>query len=372
MIVPTGIGCSIGGYAGDAIPSARLLAAASGCLITHPNVMNAAVLTWNDPRIQYVEGYSIDRFASGTLSLRPVRQQKIGLLLDAGLEPDLYQRHLQVADACKASLGLNIGPVVQTEFPLDIDLNLSSSGTSGGIIQNPDVLLAAGEKLKALGSTAIAVVSRFPDDSETESFKKYRLGKGVDVLSGAEAVISHLLVKHLMLPSAHAPALASLPVDSNLDPRAAAEDLGHTFLPSVLIGLSRSPDLVEVSDCRKDESFHLSSSLISVEKLGAIIAPQEALGGEAVLACLEKKIPLIAVSNPGVLRVDLDSLGIINNEKLKYDEDVIFADNYLEAAGIVLALREGIAISSLRRPIEAVSMSSRTTTNSLQVNLDKP
>ena len=29
MVVPTGIGCEIGGYAGDALPSARLLAAAA-------------------------------------------------------------------------------------------------------------------------------------------------------------------------------------------------------------------------------------------------------------------------------------------------------------------------------------------------------
>ena len=57
LIIPTGIGCSVGGFAGDAIPTARLLAAASGCLITHPNVMNGATLYWNDARIQYVEGY---------------------------------------------------------------------------------------------------------------------------------------------------------------------------------------------------------------------------------------------------------------------------------------------------------------------------
>ena len=44
LVIPTGIGCELGGYAGDAIPAARLLAAASGCLITHPNVMNAAAL----------------------------------------------------------------------------------------------------------------------------------------------------------------------------------------------------------------------------------------------------------------------------------------------------------------------------------------
>ena len=70
LIIPTGIGCSIGGYAGDAIPCARLLAAASGCLITHPNVMNGASLYWNDSRIHYVEGFSLDCFAAGEISLR--------------------------------------------------------------------------------------------------------------------------------------------------------------------------------------------------------------------------------------------------------------------------------------------------------------
>ena len=31
FIVPTGIGCEIGGFAGDAIPAAKLLAASTGC-----------------------------------------------------------------------------------------------------------------------------------------------------------------------------------------------------------------------------------------------------------------------------------------------------------------------------------------------------
>ena len=33
FIVPTGIGCEVGGFAGDALPTAKLLASASGCLI---------------------------------------------------------------------------------------------------------------------------------------------------------------------------------------------------------------------------------------------------------------------------------------------------------------------------------------------------
>ena len=40
MIVPTGIGASIGGFAGDALPSAKLLSTVVDTLITHPNVMN--------------------------------------------------------------------------------------------------------------------------------------------------------------------------------------------------------------------------------------------------------------------------------------------------------------------------------------------
>ena len=143
MLVPTGIGCSIGGYAGDAMPSARLLAAASGCLITHPNVMNGAALYWSDPRIHYVEGYALDRFAVGALDLRPVRQQRIGLLLDAGIEPELAQRQIQVAEGCRATLGLEIGPGLTTDAPLGVHLEQGGSGASWGTLDRVDALLRA-------------------------------------------------------------------------------------------------------------------------------------------------------------------------------------------------------------------------------------
>ena len=156
LVIPTGIGCEQGGYAGDGLPVARLLAAASGCLITHPNVMNGAALYWSDPRIHYVEGSALNRFASGELALQPVRRQRVGLLLDAGIEPELRQRHLQVADACRATLGLEIGLVVTTEEPLGVNLQLAASGASWGGLERPDVLLRAGERLAAAGATAIA------------------------------------------------------------------------------------------------------------------------------------------------------------------------------------------------------------------------
>ena len=338
MVVPTGIGCVIGGYAGDALPSARLLAAASGCLITHPNVMNGASLYWKDPRIHYVEGYGIDRFAAGDWALRPIRQQRIGLLLDAGIEPELRQRHLQVADGCRATLGIEIGPVVSSDVPLGVHLELGRSGVSWGTLERPDALLRAGERLKANGATAIAVVARFPDDQGSDALQAYRHGSGVDALAGAEAVISHLLVRHLEIPCAHAPALSALPLDPQLDPRAAGEELGYTFLACVLVGLSQAPELVQRSAANIRD--------LVADDLGVLVVPEGSLGGEAALACLERKVPVICVTNPSLLQVSSTVLGL--------GSEVLQASSYAEAAGMVLALREGVSLSALMRPLPAL------------------
>jgi hypothetical protein len=338
MVVPTGIGCVIGGYAGDALPSARLLAAASGCLITHPNVMNGASLYWKDPRIHYVEGYGIDRFAAGDWALRPIRQQRIGLLLDAGIEPELRQRHLQVADGCRATLGIEIGPVVSSDVPLGVHLGLGQSGVSWGTLERPDALLRAGERLKANGATAIAVVARFPDDQGSEALQAYRHGSGVDALAGAEAVISHLLVRHLEIPCAHAPALSALPLDPQLDPRAAGEELGYTFLACVLVGLSQAPELVQRSAANIRD--------LVADDLGVLVVPEGSLGGEAALACFERKVPVICVTNPSLLQVTSTVLGL--------GSEVLQASSYAEAAGMVLALREGVSLSALMRPLPAL------------------
>jgi hypothetical protein len=361
LVIPTGVGCVVGGYAGDGLPAARLLAAASGCLITHPNVMNGASLYWSDRRIHYVEGWALDRFAAAELALAPVAGRRVGLLLDAGIEPQLRARQLQAAEACRATLGLSIGPVVTTEVPLGVGLSLGPSGSSWGTLERPDALLRAGEKLVAAGATAIAAVARFPEDPESEALVAYRAGSGVDALAGAEAVISHLLVRHLGIPCAHAPALAPLPLDPDLDPRAAAEELGHTFLPCVLVGLSRAPDLLPLGPgdvtaggwpgrpqrwpagrFGSGQELTRAGGLLEASSLGAVVAPAGALGGEAVLACAARGVPLIAVAgNACLLQVSGEALGL----------EVISANSYAEAAGLVLALREGLDPAMLRRPL---------------------
>lgn len=57
MIVPTGTGASIGGFAGDSLPVARAMASVADCLITHPNVSSKNRLLFFCLR-----GFSPDRF----------------------------------------------------------------------------------------------------------------------------------------------------------------------------------------------------------------------------------------------------------------------------------------------------------------------
>jgi hypothetical protein len=254
-----------------------------------------------------------------------------------------------------ASLGLDIGPVITTERAIRINLKKGLSGSSWGNVEEPDVLLRGAEKLKKAGATAIAVITRFPDDSEELETKLYRQGKGVDIIAGVEAVISHFLVKHLLIPCAHAPGLPPLPIDYDLDPRTSGEEIGYTFLQSVLVGLSRAPDLICKSAMKtKENTFLQVKTLLSNRDLGAVVVPQGALGGEAVLSCIERFIPLIIVSNPGVLKV--------NSTKMRLDyisgdenKNILYAENYVEAAGLITALRHGINIKSLRRPLDCLN-----------------
>ena len=335
FIVPTGIGCEIGGFAGDALPSAKLLASASGCLITHPNVMNGGSLSEFDEKIFYLEGYSLDKFARGELALQRVNQQKIGIIFDSDIEKNLLTRHLQVADACISTLGINVCSFIKTNKPISVVINNQVSGGSSGYIKNPEELINAGKKLIQKGVTAIAIVTRFPDSLDGNEIDLYRQGKGVDSIGGAEAVISHLISKYLKIPCAHAPAFTQIDIEDNLDPRTASEEIGFTFLPSVLIGLNKAPNLIELPS--DDENIFLYPNQVE-----AIVVPNGALGGEAVLASMERGVHIISVNNSSTLNVCNEYMNLPNLTEVS---------NYFEAAGLILSMREGINLKSIRRPI---------------------
>lgn len=359
---------------------ARSLAEISDTLIAHPNVLNGAGLYWPLPNTLYVEGYALDKFAAGCYGLQPVHQNRVGLILDRAIEPDLQLRHLQAADAARATLGLDLTEYVVTDAPLEVELRMSDSGASWGTIGNPDSLLRAAEKsIQKAGAEAIAVVARFPDDEDAEALEKYRHGEGVDAIAGAEAVISHLIVRTFQIPCAHAPALSPLPLDPQVSPRAAAEELGYTFLPCVLVGLSRAPQLVSRAEAQRENSLQspfstsapaplsVSSPSLSfppfakggiwqsysrlpntiwAEQVDAVIVPATACGGSAILSFSQTRALIIAVrENQTQMQVSPEKLGI----------NALEVNSYLEALGALVAHRAGISPAALSPKISPIT-----------------
>ena len=46
--------------------------------------------------------------------------KQVGMVLDAGIEEELHIRHLQVADATRASLGLPVHEYIVEHTPLEV------------------------------------------------------------------------------------------------------------------------------------------------------------------------------------------------------------------------------------------------------------
>lgn len=343
LIVPTGIGASIGGYAGDALPVAQVLGSVVDTLVTHPNVMNGAALYWPTDNILYVEGFALDLFCRGKLGLQPISRgsNRIGLVLDRAMTEEEKMRHLQVANAARATLGFQVTHVVETDTDVGVNIKMSPAGASWGTLEHPDTLVRAATTLVIEhGCEAVAVVAKFPEDEDEAMLDAYRHGDGVDAIGGAEALISHLITHAVGVPCAHAPALPPLPVDKDVSPRACAEELAYTFLPCVLANLRNAPKLISPAADTADHTLGVWESNVD-----AIIVPATACGGSSVLSLCRRRILVIVVEeNETEMRATPEALHID-----KTNAEVVRVCSYLEAAGVLAAHKAGILPSTLTR-----------------------
>jgi len=310
FLVPTGIGASIGGFAGDASCFAREIAKSTR-LIVNPNVVNAAVFSGITENMLYAEGFAIDEFFKGKIALRPSENNKIGVIFDSAIPQNVLNIHINTINAVQTVYGVDIMGYEITKEPVGVEFYVEKSGISSGNLKNPKTLTEAGQILKNKGATAIAVVCLFEEPSDDG----YATGHGVDVVGGVEAIISHILTKELNLPVAHAPAFADISIsDKIVDPRAAAEYITPTFLPCILLGLQNAPQLVDISE-------KLPTDIIA-DDVKALIMPYNSLGCVPVLEAKKHNIPVIAVKeNQTVLNVTAQKLGI----------EVIEVETYAEA-----------------------------------------
>jgi hypothetical protein len=174
-----------------------------------------------------------------------------------------------------------------------------------------------------------------------------------------------------------------LPLDPDLSPRSAAEELGYTFLPCVLVGLSRAPQFVlknlgtgkeDVGTRGRGDAGNFLTNLntassqflgntqnvtslpgdIWASEVDAVVVPATACGGSALLSLSQSKTKIIAVEeNQTSMQVPPEHLGM----------KAIRVHSYLEALGVLVAHRAGIsadALSPSLSSLHCLSLSGKT------------
>ena len=310
FIIPTGIGCAIGGHAGDAVCAANLIASQCGHLIINPNAVNASDINEMAPNCLYVEGSTINRFLTGGIQLRISRRNDILLAVNRPVVPQTVNS----ANAARVALGTRI-EIVELDAPLVLTAEFEADGSAGGSVKGAAELVA---QVKDHSFDALAIQT--PIDVPDAVVERYLRSGGVNPWGGVEAKASRAIADSMLKPVAHAPVE---PEDSYfrnfnevVDPRQAAEVVSVSYLHCVLKGLARAPIPCVDGGLRASEFDFL-------------VTPDSCFGAPHEI-CLDRGIEVIVVrDNPSVL-------------SSPFPDSCTFVANYLECAGLLACRRAGI------------------------------
>ncbi len=346
MLIPTGVDCAIGGHAGDATPAARLLANVCDQLILHPNVVNASDVNEQTENSLYVEGSIICRLLMGTAGLRKVRQNRVLLVTENRKDsPKVVDQTINCAEGARATLGMDISDVLVLEQELHMLTGVSDSGRVTGRVERLGHLLDILRDRRG-SYDAVALATRITPHIDTVELHRAYFGEGgPNPWGGVEAVLTHLVSSVLDVPAAHAPTMSSEAIRGEswgvVDPRKAAEVISSTYLFCVLKGLNKAPQVM------LSPSGLYDPSVITAEDVSALVIPDGCIG-LPTLAAVEQGIPVVAVrSNTNLMRNDLKSLPFRAGQ-------LHYASNYYEAAGILSAMKAGVAPSTIARPMQPI------------------
>ncbi len=312
FIVPTGIGASIGGYAGDASVWARKFAQKSR-LIVNPNVVNAGGFSGITDNMLYVEGYTLDSFFKGEISLQPSQNNKIGVVFDKAIPQSVLNIHINTINAVKTVYGIDVIDYEITDEDVGVEFFISESGISSGNVNNIETLYRACEKLIDKGADAVALVCLFDDAEDMNT--EYSSGVGTDPVGGVEAIISHCVSQKFKIPCAHSPAFEDFSITTEIvDAKSASEYITPTFLPCILLGLSNAPKIGNVG--------------INISDLEFLVMPHNSLGSVPVFEAIKHNIPVYAVKE------NVTALNVSNDNLYKSDK-IIEADTYKQCYDLI-------------------------------------
>jgi len=220
----------------------------------------------------------------------------------------------------------------------------SSSGRAVGKIENFENLYNALSKHReSYDAVGLSSVIKVPPAYHRD----YYLGGMVNPWGGVEAMLTHCVSMLFGVPSAHSPMMESMDILNMdvgvVDPRMAAEIVSVTFLFSVLKGLHKSPKIIT------DPSAMMRPGIITSADIDCVVIP-DCCVGLPTLAALEQEIPVIAVKeNKNNMKNNLSAYPFKPGK-------LIYVENYLEAVGIMAAMKAGIAPETVRRPLSFTSV----------------
>ena len=314
FIVPTGVGASIGGYAGDASAYAREFSKYSK-LIVNPNVVNAGCFSGITPSMLYTEGYTLDSFFKSDINLLPSDKNKIGIVYDKSIPQDVLNVHINTQNAVQTVYGVNIHAYAITEEEVGVEFYVTNDGISMGTVKNISTLEKTCADLIDKGCEAIAIVCLFKDDNNNQ---EYANGIGVDPVGGVEAIISHDISKKFKIPCAHSPAFIDYQIYPDLiNPKSASEYITPTFLPCILLGLSHAPKITT--------DLNIG---INVRHLDYLVMPHNSLGSTPVYEAIKHNITTLAVLEN---KTELD----VTKENLFANSDIQIVKSYKDALKLI-------------------------------------
>lgn len=319
FIIPTGIGAEIGGHAGDGNAVAKLFASTCDNLITHPNVVNASDINEMTENTLYVEGSILDRFLEGKIELEKVKSNKIICAVNSPVKIET----IDAVSAGRVTLGAEI-EILELKTPLKMTAEIKNDVAIGNVEGWKQLI----RQVKKHDFDALAISSLI--NVKTEIILNYFKNGGTNPWGGIEAKTSKLIANALNKPVAHAPITEENHIIKNykgiVDPRMSAEMISVCYLHCVLKGLYKAPRI---------------GKGLSVKDVDVLVSPHGCFG-RPHKACMKRNIPII------VVRENKTSL---YDKYPKYDK-LIFVKDYLEAVGVVMAIKTGVTIESVKRPIQ--------------------
>ena len=325
MIIPTGLACALGGDAAY-LPGIKLIASCVNKLIVNPNAVNASDINEMPSNCLYTEGSTIDRFLAGYINLKETKTyNKILCVINPPTEP----KNINAINAGIWGLGADI-TLLELEHPLTLSAFINEDGSAGGEVLGWKELV---HQVRDLDFDVLTILT--PIDCDAKVIKAYWEGRlDVNPWGAVESKLSKLVSSALNKQAVHSPTVDFEVEESDgllynkivVSKYQAPEMISLTFAFCMFKGSHRAPTIDMDKDFRNLSNTDINFLLTPIDCWGP---PHE--------ACFDNNIPLIIVrENTTCFK------GFIYPEKTWGSPKLIFVQNYLEAAGVIMAMNAGV------------------------------